>query len=145
VMGGALNNDSGYGFIQADAALALLPPAPPSISVSPTSVTIGSSATLTWSSINTTGCSASGSWTGVQSTSGSQSITPTTTGANTYTLTCAGSGGTNTNSVVLTANANSSGSGGGGGSLDEISLLALCGALLLRRRPVAGPSRPAAH
>ena len=145
VMGGALNNDSGYGFIQADAALALLPPAPPSISVSPTSVTIGSSATLTWSSINTTGCSASGSWTGVQSTSGSQSITPTTTGANTYTLTCAGSGGTNTNSVVLTANANSSGSGGGGGSLDEISLLALCGALLLRRRAVAGPSRPAVH
>ena len=27
----------------------------------------------------------------------------------------------------------------GGGSLDQIGLLALCGALLLRRRPAAGP------
>ena len=138
-MGGALNYDSGYGFIQADAALALLPPAPPSLSVSPASVTIGASATLSWSSISTTGCSASGSWSGAWASSGSHSITPAVIGANTYTLTCSGAGGSNVSSVVLRASANSAGSGGGGGSLDQIGLLALCGALLLRRRPAAGP------
>jgi subtilisin family serine protease len=139
LMGSGLNNDSGYGFIQVDAALALLPPAPPSMSVSPAAVTIGDSATLTWSSISTTSCSASGGWSGAQSTSGSQRITPAATGASAYTLTCTGPGGSNTNSVLLTASAHGSGSGGGG-SLDEISLLALCGALLLRRRPLAGRS-----
>ena len=137
LMGSGLNNDSGYGFIQADAALALLPPGPPSLSVSPAAVTIGDSATLTWSSINTASCSASGAWSGAKSTSNSQSITPAVTGANTYTLTCTGPHGSNVTSVVVTATAKGSGSGGGG-SLDEFSLLALGGALLLRRRPVVG-------
>jgi hypothetical protein len=137
-MGGGLNDDSGYGFIQADAALALLSPGPPSISVNPTSVTLGSSAILSWSSINTTSCSASGGWAGPQSISGSQSITPSATGSSTYALTCTGALGSNANSVVLMVNAKSTGSGGGG-SLDEIGLLALCGALLLRWRPVARP------
>ena len=138
-MGGGLNNDSGYGFIQVDAALASLPPAPPSMSLSPAAVTTGDSATLSWSSISTTSCSASGAWSGAQSTSGSQRITPAAAGASTYTLTCSGPGGSNTNSVLLTAGARGS-APGGGGSLDEISLLALCGALLLRRRPASGRS-----
>jgi Subtilase family len=66
-MGGALNFDSGYGFIQADAALALLPPA-----------------------------------------ASAPAANPTTTGHS-----------------------------GGGGSLDEIALLGLGAALLLRRRRAA--------
>jgi hypothetical protein len=133
-MGGGLNYDDGYGFIQIDAALAQLPAAAPSISISPTSVTVGSAATLTWVAINATNCSASGSWSGAQSASGTQSVTPTAAGSNTYTLTCAGAGGSTTNSTTLTVNAQSSGGGGGGGggSLDEMTLLSLGGLLLMR-------------
>jgi subtilisin family serine protease len=134
IMGTGLNYDSGYGFIQTDAALALLPPAPPSMALSPTAVTVGGSATLSWSSVNTSTCSASGSWSGAEPTSGSQSVTPTSTGSATYTLTCTGPGGSNTNSTVLTVKAVTAASGGGGGGLDELWLLALCGALLLRLR-----------
>jgi subtilisin family serine protease len=132
-MGAVPNTDSGYGFIQADAALALLPPGPPTITLSPTAVTVGGSATLSWSSVSTSSCSASGSWSGSEPTSGSQTVTPASAGSYTYTLTCSGPGGGNSNSAVLTAKAASG--GGGGGGLDELSLLALCGALLLRRQP----------
>jgi len=137
-MGGGLNDDSGYGFIQAQAALALLPPGAPMLSLSATSVTVGQSATLTWSSTNTTSCSASGSWSGAQATSGSQSVTPTSAGSSTYTLSCTGPGGTNASSVVLTATAAGKSSGGGGG-MDTIGLIALGGALLLRHRRSTGP------
>jgi hypothetical protein len=132
-MGGGLNYDDGYGFIQIDAALAQLPAAAPPISISPTSVTVGSTATLTWVAINATSCSASGSWSGSQSASGTQSVTPTAAGSNTYTLTCTGAGGSVTNSATLTVSAQSSGGGGGaGGSLDEMTLLLLGGLLLIR-------------
>jgi hypothetical protein len=139
-MGGGLNNDSGYGFIQAQAALALLPPAPPSLSLSPAAVTIGQSATLSWSSISTTSCSASGSWSGTQATSGSLSVTPGSVGSSTYSLRCSGAGGSNASSVTLTTTAASK--GGGGGSLDAIALLALCGVLLLRRHDLLLRRRP---
>jgi len=139
-MGGGLNDDSGYGFIQAQAALALLPPAAPALSVSPASVTIGDSATLTWSSISTTSCSASGSWSGAQATSGSLSVTPASVGSSTYALSCSGAGGRSASSVTLTTTAASNGSGGGGG-LDATALLVLCSALLLRRRPLPGPRK----
>jgi hypothetical protein len=140
-MGGGLNDDSGYGFIQAQAALALLPPAAPALSVSPASVTIGDSATLTWSSISTTSCSASGSWSGAQATSGSLSVTPASVGSSTYALSCSGAGGKSASSVTLTTTAASNGSGGGGG-LDATALLVLCSALLLRRRPPLLRRRP---
>jgi hypothetical protein len=137
-MGTVPNTDSGYGFIQTEAALALLPPAPPTIMLSPTTVTVGGSATLSWSSVNTSSCSASGSWSGTEPTSGSQSVTPASAGSYTYTLTCTGPGGSNSNSAVLTAKVASTASGGGGGGgLDELWLLALCGALLLRQRPLS--------
>lgn len=143
-MGGGLNDDSGYGFIQAQAALALLPPAAPMLSLSPTSLTVGQSATLSWSSISTTSCSASGAWSGTQATSGTLSVTPASAGSSTYTLSCTGAGGTNASSVVLTANAPAKSSGGGGG-LDTLGVLALGSTLLLRsalalrRRRAAGP------
>jgi uncharacterized protein (TIGR03118 family) len=70
------------------------------VSVQPTTITAGQSATLTWS---TTGglsnCTASGGWTGSQNASGTQTVTPTATA--TYTLTCS---------------TGSSGGYGGGGS-----------------------------
>jgi hypothetical protein len=85
---------SGYGFIQADVALAALPPAAPALTFSNSSVVAGTTTTLTWTSINTTGCTASGGWTGSQSTNGSTTITaPSTTGTTDYTLTCSNANG----------------------------------------------------
>jgi uncharacterized protein (TIGR03118 family) len=65
------------------------PPANGSVTVSvqPTTITTGQSATLTWSNTGGLGnCTASGGWTGSQNASGTQAVTPTAT--TTYTLTC---------------------------------------------------------
>jgi hypothetical protein len=124
------NFASGYGFVQADVALAQLPPGAPALSVSPTSVALGAPATLTWSSINTTSCTASGAWSGTQASSGSVMVTPSATGAAAYTLTCANAVGsaktTATLNVTAAAAAHSSGGGGGfdGGTLWVLTLLA---------------------
>ena len=126
---------SGYGFIQVDAALAKLPPAAPTISLSPTSITVGMSSTLTWSAVNVTGCTASGSWSGAQSTSGTQTVTPMAAGNLSYTLTCTNAVGSANKSAILAVQP--APSGGGGGGLDAAALLALAGltcARLLRRR-----------
>jgi len=64
-----------------------------SLSASPTSITLGKSATLLWSTTNATSCTASGAWSGSFATSGSWSMTPTATGTPVYTLTCTGAGG----------------------------------------------------
>jgi hypothetical protein len=146
--------DTGYGFIQADAALALLPPGVPTLSVGATSLSAGGSTTLTWSSINTTGCTASGSWSGSLATSGSQTITPPT-GTQTYAMSCANAAGASASSTATvtvaaasntgsgtgtssgsTTSVNSSGSRGGG-ALDILSLLAMAAVRARRclRRP----------
>jgi hypothetical protein len=127
----------GAGFIQADAALALLAPAAPTISLSPTSITAGMSSTLTWSGVNVTGCAASGSWSGAPRASGSQTITPSAAGNFTYTLTCSNAAGSAKSAAILAVQAApmSSGGGGGGGGLDAAALLALgalAGARLVR-------------
>jgi 6-phosphogluconolactonase (cycloisomerase 2 family) len=75
------------------------------ISVSPTTINEGSSATLTWSSTNATSCIASGAWSGTQSTSGSESVSPTPVGSYTYTLACNGAGGNASGSATLSVNA----------------------------------------
>jgi hypothetical protein len=126
---------SGYGLIQVDAALALLPPAAPTISVAPTTITVGASSTLTWTAVNVTGCTASGSWSGTQVASGTQTVMPTAAGNLTYTLTCTNAVGSVNKSAVLSVQP--APSGGGGGGLDAAALLALAGltcARLLRRR-----------
>ena len=70
------------------------PPEPTvTLSLNPASIKVGQSATLTWSSTDATACTASGAWSGARSTSGTQSVTPSSTGNNTYTLTCSGAGG----------------------------------------------------
>ncbi len=68
------------------------PPMPPtvSISVSPTTITAGQSATLTWSSTLAVSCAASGGWSGSEPLTGSQVVTPAASGSVTYTLTCTG-------------------------------------------------------
>jgi hypothetical protein len=140
------NSSSGYGLIQANVALASLPPGAPTLSLSATSIAVGSSATLTWSSINTTACTASGDWTGAQSTSGSVTITPSGTGTLTYTLTCSNGVGSQASTQSLTVTSTPTGSttgstsgGGGGGAMGSLTLLALaasCLARQLRRRYV---------
>ncbi len=91
-----------------------MPPPPPavSISVAPTSVVLGQSATLTWSSPAGASCTASGAWSGNESASGNTSVTPSATGSATYTLKCTvtggaygGTGSSSTQSAVLTVTA----------------------------------------
>ncbi len=79
-------------------------PAPTvTLAVNPTNVAAGTAATLTWSSANATACSASGSWSGTEATSGTQAVTPPSTGSYSYTLTCTGNGGSGSATAVLSA------------------------------------------
>lgn len=133
---------TGAGFIQVDAALAQLPPGAPTLALSTATVAAGGSVTLSWSSLNTTACAASGSWSGTQATTGSLTVTPTAVGAESFTLTCRNAQGSASASTTLTVTAAvaaggaSGGGGGGGGGLDW-SLLSgwvLLAALSVRRR-----------
>ena len=72
------------------------------IAVAPTSITVGQSATLTWSSVNATACTASGAWSGSEGTSGTMSVTPTAAGTLGYVLTCTGAGGSGNATASLT-------------------------------------------
>jgi len=118
---------------------------------SATSVTNGSSFTLTWSSTGATSCSAMGGgangvrWTGPLPTSGTVTQTATTVGRFSYEVDC-GSGNVNTAQVVdITVNAasggGSSGGGGGGGGSIGAEELALLAALWLVRRARPGRFR----
>jgi hypothetical protein len=135
-MGGSSPNfNDGYGFIQAGAALALLPPGPPTLSAPGTSFTVGTSTVLSWSSLNTTGCTASGGWSGALANSGTQTITPNVIGNVTYTLTCSNANGSASSSVMISVVAApvASGHSGGGGAIDLVTLFALMMAWLVRR------------
>ena len=82
------------------------PPAPTvTIGVSPASITLGQSATLTWSTANATACTASGAWSGSEGTSGTMSVTPTAAGSFGYVLTCTGAGGSGNSTATLTVTA----------------------------------------
>jgi uncharacterized protein (TIGR03118 family) len=78
-----------------------------SLSVDPTTITLGQSAKLTWSASAGTTCTASNGWTGAQQTTGTQDVTPTATGNVTYTLACSGAGftGTATQNATLAVQA----------------------------------------
>jgi mannan endo-1,4-beta-mannosidase len=83
-----------------------VPAAAPSVSLSatPTSVASGGSSMLTWSSTNATSCSASGGWSGNQTTSGATS-TGQLSSTTKFTLTCSNSGGTSaTQSTTVSVN-----------------------------------------
>src|SRR5581483_6330337 len=80
-----LSSCGGYG----GGGMSMPPPLPSiSMSVQPTSIVEGQSATLKWSASNASSCMASGAWTGTQAISGSMTITPTAVGTGTYTLNC---------------------------------------------------------
>jgi hypothetical protein len=66
----------------------------------PANVLSGKSATLSWSSTNATGCTASGGWSGSKSTSGSFT-TAALTSSGAFVLSCTGLGGTASTSVSV--------------------------------------------
>ncbi len=82
------------------------PSAAPTVSLAatPTSLTIGAATTLSWSSTNAMACTASGDWSGVRNTSGSEASTPAATGTASYTLTCTGPGGSADSTASVTVN-----------------------------------------
>ncbi len=71
-----------------------------SFSASPTTITAGGSATLSWNTTNATSCTINGSSVSVD---GSMTVSPTTT--TTYTLTATGDGGSVSQDVTVTVNA----------------------------------------
>jgi hypothetical protein len=108
------------------------------ISVSPASITVGQSATLTWSSTNATSCTASNAWTGSEAVSGTMSVTPSASGTASYALACTGAGGSANGTATLSVAAASSGkSGGGAMGLWDLVALSLLGVAAHRRRGVA--------
>ena len=147
------NFDAGYGFIQADAAFqalgTTLVPSPPTLTLGAASVVVGSSTTLTWSSVAATSCTGTGGLSGSLATSGTQTVTPSAAGSTTYTLTCANAVGSSTaTSVTLAATTSSGkkttgfGSGSGGGAMDEITLLGLAALGIARLAGRRRSSRP---
>ncbi len=66
----------------------------------PITISYNTSVTLSWSSTNTTSCTASGGWSGSKGTSGSES-TGSLTSSKTFTLTCTGPGGSAVDSVTV--------------------------------------------
>jgi uncharacterized protein (TIGR03118 family) len=81
-----LQSCGGYG-----SSVEAMLPSSVKLSISPTSVAVGQSATITWSSTVGTTCTASGAWSGAKSDTGSESVTPTAAGSQMYTLVCVGS------------------------------------------------------
>lgn len=110
---------------------------PVELSVSPAEVTIGGSATLTWSSPTATSCATSGAWTDTVGTSGTLAVTPGNVGLFTYVLTC-GDGANVVRSAyaslaVKSPPAQTVDGGEGGGAL-SVPVLLLLGALALRKK-----------
>jgi hypothetical protein len=151
------NYSSGYGFVQADAAAAKITaalPAAPTLTLASTSIIMGDSTTITWSSANNQGCTASGTWNGAEASSGMQTLTPAAVGSYSYSLLCTNNTGPSpTAMVTLIVTAGSSGAftgHSGGGSLGLATLLGLCAMCLtrlrtlrLRRRETVAKSRSA--
>jgi hypothetical protein len=75
---------------------------PPTLTLTadPLSIAAGETSTLTWASINTTTCAASGGWSGDLATAGSQGVSPAST--TTYALACSGAGGSASESTTVT-------------------------------------------
>jgi hypothetical protein len=121
---------------------------PPTAALSalPTSITLGDSTTLTWSSTNAEGCTAGGNpgggaWAGVLPTSGSQNVKPVSTGSFTATVTCGRANGEHADAQVTITVAAApsqspppSASGGGGGGALGFDSIAMLSALLLWRK-----------
>jgi Subtilase family len=139
------NYAAGFGFVQADVAATKTPgtlPAAPVLTLGSSSIAVGSSTTLTWTSANNQGCTASGSWTGAMAATGSQTVTPTAVGTDTYTLLCTNNTGASPAASIMlsvtAAAAPPASSGGGGGVVGVatlVGLLLVFGESVRRSRP----------
>jgi hypothetical protein len=72
------------------------------LTVTPSAIALGGSATLNWSVAGATSCVASGDWVGSRETGGTESVTPAARGSYRYVLTCTGSSGPVVQSAALT-------------------------------------------
>ncbi len=131
--GGLPSSDSGAGLIQADAAFALIPPGAPVLTAAASSLALNGSTLLTWSSVNATGCTATGGWSGSLPASGSQTVRPSTAGSAVYSLTCQNSAGISPATTVKIA-VTAAGGGGGGGAGAGVSRTVLGALWWLGRR-----------
>jgi hypothetical protein len=75
-------------------------PAAPTLALSTSSIVLGQSSTIAWSSVGATSCSAAGSWTGTLPPTGSQTETPAAGGTSMYSLTCTNALGTSAASTA---------------------------------------------
>ena len=71
------------------------------LSASPSSLPYNGSTTLSWSSTNSSGCTASGDWSDNKATSGSQTILALTANSS-FNLSCSGPGGDASDSISIT-------------------------------------------
>jgi len=80
-----------------------LNPALPSVNLSASlsNLAYNGATTLSWTSSNTSSCTASGDWSGIKSTTGSQSISTLTANSN-FILACSGTDGSSNDSVNVT-------------------------------------------
>ncbi len=113
------------------------PPPSLTLAASPATVGAGERSTLTWSSQNATGCTATGAWTGNKPSAGSEP-TPTLSATSSFTLACVGAGGTTQRSVTVSVATGgqvpppADSGDGGGGRLGWLMLALLCGLVALR-------------
>ena len=77
------------------------------LSADPISVLLENTSTLTWSSTNATSCSAS--WTTQTGISGSEAVTISTAGNNSFSISCTGDGGSRSASVTVEGYRNTDG------------------------------------
>jgi hypothetical protein len=108
------------------------------LAAAPTSLTVGVSATLTWTSSNAATCVASGGqsgdgWAGTKSANGTAIVTPNATGTINYTMDCS-SGPKSIQATAQVIATSPPSSSSGGGALDTISLLSLLTMFGLRQR-----------
>ena len=84
-------------------------PSPPTVNLSanPTSVLLENTSTLTWSSTNASSCSAN--WTTQTGNSGSEIVTISTAGDNSFSISCSGDGGSGSASVTVEGYRNTDG------------------------------------
>lgn len=110
---------------------------PIEISVSPSAIELGASATLTWSSPTAASCTTAGSWTDTVNIQGSLTVTPSFPAVYNYALNCTDSAGVLRvayTSLQVKAPPSEPVDGGGGGSgAVSLPLLLLLGGGLLRK------------
>ena len=99
-----LNCTGDGGTVSRSVSVTVTPPTPAptvTLSANPATVPSGGTTSLTWSSTNATSCTASGAWSGAQSTAGTAQSVALTTAKNVFTLACTGTGGTTSQSTTV--------------------------------------------